>query len=246
MVSIPNSEKLVTALDLKTPIVGIYDTPDVSGFENLESPETGKNACLVRFYPHWQEGKSLHLTRETAGCGGSAYWLFGKETRTRENFIEFLAVKEGLKDSKELMSRWLDHEHPYKPEYSNLVIGPLHDIQFKYLKTVTFFITPDQLSVLTIAAHYFHSPEDLVPPVIVPMGSGCMQMLTILKDLDFPQAVIGSTDISIRKYLPAGLIAFTMTVPMYRQMCALDERSFLYKPFLRNLKESRGKLGDVA
>ncbi len=30
-----------------------------------------------------------------------------------------------------------------------------------------------------------------------------------------------------------------MTKPMFEQLCALDERSFLYKPFWKNLREAR-------
>ena len=36
--------------------------------------------------------------------------------------------------------------------------------------------------------------------------------------------------------------AFTVTVPMYRQLCALDEKSFLHKPFWRNLQRARERV----
>jgi Uncharacterised ArCR, COG2043 len=243
MPEVPNPAMLVEALELTTPIIGIYDAPDPSVFEGVVIPEPGKHGCLLRFYPNWIEGKTLHLTRKTAGCGGSAYWLFGKETRTRQNLIHFLADTEGLKDSGELMDRWLDHVKPYHPDHDNILTGPLNDDQFQYLKTVTFMVTPDQLSILTIGAQYFHSPEDMFPPVIAPMGSGCMQMLPLLKDLDLPQAIIGSTDVAMRQFIPPEIITFTVTVPMFRQLCALDDRSFLFKPFLKNLKKARGEKG---
>jgi hypothetical protein len=243
MSQVPDPARLIEVLELYHPLIGIYDTPDAGGFEPTVTPQPGQHMCLLRFFRDWCDGKTLHLTRENSGCSGSAHWIFGKETRTRENYVKFLAESEGLKDSGELMDRWLDHERPYKPEYTNIMVGPLEDEQFAYLKTVTFFVTPDQMGALTIGAQYFHSPEDLLPPVIAPMGSGCMQMLTLLRDLDFPQAVIGSTDISMRKHIPPELIAFTVTVPMYRQLCQLDERSFLYKPFLRDLKKARGERG---
>lgn len=239
MTFIPNPEKLLAKLELAFPLIGIYDAPEATGFEPLISPLPGQHNCLFKFYPHWQEGQTLHLTRETAGCGGSAHWFFGKETRTREEFVKFLAVTEGLRDTPELMNRWLDHEKPYKNEYPHLLIGPLKNDKIKYLKTITFFVTPDQLSVLSIGAHYYHSPDDMLPPVIAPMGSGCMQMLPLLKDLDFPQAIIGSMDIAMRQFIPTNIIAFTVTLPMFMQLCQLDERSFLFKPFLRNLKDAR-------
>jgi hypothetical protein len=36
-------------------------------------------------------------------------------------------------------------------------------------------------------------------------------------------------------------LAFTVTLPMFEQLCRLDEKSFLYKPFLRNLQKARSK-----
>lgn len=240
---VPNAARLIEALELETPLIGVYDTPEVSGFEPLVRHQVGKHVCLLRSYENWLNGETLHLTRENAGCGGSAYWMFGKETRTRDEFIHFLAVTEGLKDTPQLISRWLDTEKPYRPEHENIMVGPLNDDQFEYLKTITFLVTPDQLSILMYGAQYFHSPDDMLPPVIAPMGSGCAQMLALLKDLDYPQGLIGSMDIAMRQYLPPGIICFTVTVPMLRQLCQLDERSFLFKPFLKNLKRFRGERG---
>jgi len=57
---------------------------------------------------------------------------------------------------------------------------------------------------------------------------------------DIPQASIGATDIAMHQYLPPDILAFVVTKPMFRQLCSLDERSFLYKSFLQNLKKARG------
>jgi len=84
-----------------------------------------------------------------------------------------------------------------------------------------------------IGAQYFSKPED-TDPVIAPFGSGCMELLPLFKDLNIPQALIGSTDIAMRKYLPPDLLAFTVTKPMFEKLCKLDKKSFLEK--LRNSK----------
>lgn len=243
MLPLPNAGRLIEKLELTIPIIGVYDAPDPAPFEPLVEPNPGENTCLYKSYPHWREGKTLHVTRENSGCGGCAYWIFGKETRTRHDFLKFLVGTEGLKDSEELMDRWLNHLKPYKPEHPHLLIGPLRQDNVEYLKTVTFLVNPDQLSALMVGAQYYHTPEDLIPPVIAPFGSGCMQLLALLRDLDYPQAVIGATDIAMRQHIPAEITAFTVTVPLYRQLCQLDEHSFLYKAFLSNLKKSRGEKG---
>jgi hypothetical protein len=66
-----------------------------------------------------------------------------------------------------------------------------------------------------------------------------MQLIPF-NDLDIPQASIGTTDIAMREYIPPDILGFTVTKSMFRHLCALDERSFLYKPFLRKLRKARG------
>ena len=54
------------------------------------------------------------------------------------------------------------------------------------------------------------------------------------------QAIIGATDIAMRRFLPPELLAFTVTKPMFEQLRGLDEKSFLYKPFRQDLRKERG------
>jgi len=240
---LPNAENIIEKLELTIPLIGVYDAPNPEPFEPLLETDPGKNTCIFKFYKDWLEGKTLHLTRENSGCGGCAYWVFGKQTREREDYVKLLAETEGLKDSRALMNRWLDASKPYKPQHPHIFIGPVREEQADYLKSITFFVNPDQLSSLMIGAQYFQAPYDPLPPVTAPFGSGCMQLLALFKDFDYPQAMIGTTDIAMRQYIPPEILAFTVTLPLYRQLCQLDERSFLYKPFLNNLKKSRGQKG---
>jgi hypothetical protein len=127
---------------------------------------------------------------------------------------------------------------PYRAENNHLFIGPLRENAWAYAKTVTFLVNPDQLSALAIGAQYHSAPDD-PPPVIAPFGSGCSQLVPF-RDLDIPQASIGSTDIAMRRHIPADLMDFSVTRSMFGQLSALDTRSFLYKPFLERLKQARG------
>jgi hypothetical protein len=43
----------------------------------------------------------------------------------------------------------------------------------------------------------------------------------------------------MRQWLPPDKVAFTVTKPMFEQLCKLDERSFLFKPFLQRLQKAR-------
>lgn len=236
----PNPSNLLKIARITTPLIGLYDAPDPTPFAPLVEPKRGKRACVFTFYNEWLKGKTLHITADNSGCGGCEHWLFGKETRSREEFIKFLVDEEGLKASHDLMNRWLDYNKPYRPEHPHIMLGPLKEDRYDYLKTITFYVNPDRLSLLILGANYHHAPGD-EPPVIAPFGSGCMELLPLFPNLEIPQAIIGSADIAMRHFFPPDILSLTVTKPMFERLCNLSEKSFLYKPFWKNLIKSRSK-----
>ena len=234
----PDATNLIEGIGLGVPLIGLYDAPDVNPFEPLVEPEPGKRACLFTFFEQWLAGKTLHLTKDSFRCPGAGHWLFGVATRSREDFIRFLVDDEGLKSSHDLMDQWLDHRKSYRPEHAHLLIGPLREGQYEHLKSVTFYVNPDQLSGLILGAQYNSGPSDPLP-VIAPFGSGCMQLISLFEDLSVPQAIVGATDIAMRRHLDSTLSAFTVTKPMFEQLCGLDDRSFLHKRFWKTLRKAR-------
>jgi hypothetical protein len=238
---VPDSSRLIMQMDLTLPLLGFYDAPATEGFEPLVSPEPGKHMCIYCFFENFRRGETLVITRENFGCGGAGSCLCNVQTRSRQEYIRFLVEGEGLKGSPELMGEWIDRRRSYLQQHPYLFMGPVRAEKYEYLKTVTFFVNPDQLSMLIIGANYDAAPGD-PPPVAAPFGSGCMELLPLFDDLEAPQAVIGATDIAMRQYLPRDVLAFTVTRPMFERLCALDEKSFLFKPFLRNLKKARAGL----
>lgn len=235
----PDPRKLIKKMGFTVPLLGIYDAPDSFIFEPVVKPPLKTRVCLFNFYNRWLKGETLQLTRDNYGCGGCGSALFNVTTRSREEFIKFLVDEEGLKSSHNLMGKWLDHRKQYEPKHGNLFAGQLRPEQYQYLLTVTFFVNPDQLSLLILGANYHSGPGD-PPAVIAPFGSGCMELLTLFGSLDTPRAIIGATDIAMRQSLPPDILAFTVTRPMFKQLCDLDNKSFLYKPFWKNLQKARG------
>lgn len=234
----PDPTNLLSRVGIRIPLIGFYDAPDAFPYDPLVRPEQNKHVCIFAFYDNWLNGEILHITKDNFGCDGAGHHLFGISERSREDFVSFLVDDEGLKSSYDLMNQWLDSRKAYKPEHPNILIGPLREDQYEYLKSITFYVNPDQLSVLMLGAQYNSAPSDL-PAVIAPFGSGCMELLPLFEDLSIPQAMIGATDIAMRQFLPPNILAFTVTKPMFRQLCELNERSFLYKPFWKNLRQAR-------
>lgn len=237
----PDPTNLLEISGLRIPLVGFYDAPDPTPFGPLVRPARGQRTCVFAFYENWLGGETLHITEDNCGCRGAAHWLFDVTTRSRQDFVRFLVDDEGLKSSHDLMDLWLDWHAPYRQEHANILIGPLRAGQYRYLKSVTFYVNPDQLSLLALGAQYHSAPDD-PPPVVAPFGSGCMQLVSLFEDLSVPQALIGGTDIAMRQFLPPDVLAFTVTKPLFERLCALDERSFLHKPFWKRLRKARGTL----
>jgi hypothetical protein len=234
----PNPLILIQRIDLEIPLIGFYDAPDPRPFAPTVIPDSGE--CVFSFYKNWLRGETLHITKDHYGCGGAGRWMCGITTRPKKAFIEFLVDEEGLKSSHTLMERWIDSKTPYQASYPHLLIGPLKQDQWNYVKSVTFFVNPDQLSTLMIGAQYESLPED-PPPVLAPFGSGCMELLPF-DNPNIAQAAISTTDIAMRQYIPPDILGFTVTKSMFKRLCALDEQSFLYKPFLQRLRKARGLL----
>ncbi len=229
--------KLLKAADIKIPLIGFYDTPHKEPFAPFVKPEQ----CIFSCYNGWLQGRTTVLSEENVasiGCPGAGYWSCNIASAPREQVAHYLGEVEGLKASQNLMAELLTNQGPYQRENDFIIIGPLKADQYHHLKTVTFFVNPDQLSLLLTGAEY-HNASVTDPPVMAKYGSGCGQMAALFNDFDTPKAFIGATDIAMRSYLPIEILAFTVTKPMFEMLCELDENSFLGKSFWQQLKQAR-------
>lgn len=234
-----NQSILLEKLNLKYPLLGVYDAPPESSFKKLIAPPENKRICMFAYFNQWAKGKTLKLSKDNSGCKGCGYWWFNKESQSQEDFVKFLVEDEGLKDTNDKMEQWLLDNNTYKPEYDSIFVGPIDDEFERFVKTITFWVNADQLSVLSLAAYYFNESGSK-PPIMTPFGSGCMQALTLFEDFEQPRAIIGSMDIAMRQYLPSNYFAFTVTLPLFKLFMNIDEKSFLNKPFLSTLLKTRG------
>ena len=239
----PDPTNLLETAEISNRLIGFYDTPETIGFD----PFVKANHCVFSCYAGWMQGKSTCLSEGNIGvigCPGAGYWSCNVATVPREDVAHSLAVKEGLKASSQLMCRWLANRPPYQRQHAHIVIGPLREEYYDYLKTITFYVNSDQLSLLITGAEYCNaSPTH--HPVTAVFGSGCGQLAAVLDDFDRPQAVIGGTDIAMRPYLPRDTLAFTVTKSMFEQLCRLDRSSFLYQSFWTRVKRSRNQSGPI-
>lgn len=245
----PDPASLLEVSGITTPLIGFYDVPNPKPF----APFAKLKRCFFSAYENWLRGESICISEGASSCQGGGYWVGGVVPRwavkaagancaPREAFAKSLNQREGFKSSAALMCQWFENLAPYRIENGYVVIGPLRDEQYAFLKTVTFFVNPDQLSLLLLGTEYHNSSVN-VNPAFTAFGSGCGQLAALLGNVDphTPRAIIGATDIAMREHLPPEILALTVNKPMYKQLCELDENSFLYKPFWRRLKRARGE-----
>jgi hypothetical protein len=234
----PDPTTLLEIAGIMVPLIGFYDLPDPKPFEPLAKPKR----CIFSAYQNWLAGESICLTEGSCTCRGGGYWIGGAEFTTRDDFARTLNEREGFKSSPELMEQWLENLEPYRIQNGYVVIGPLREDQYDFLKTVTFFVNPDQLSLLLLGTEYNNASVH-AHPAITAFGSGCGQLAALpgAFDPDIPKAVIGATDIAMREHLPADILALTVNKPMFEQLCELDGDSFLHKSFWKRLRMARGE-----
>jgi hypothetical protein len=242
----PDPAPLLDSAGIDTPVIGFYDLADPTPFEPFARP----GRCIFSAWERWRAGESVLISSGSCSCMGGGYWIGGTmpawavkaaggEQPPLAAFASRLNQREGFKDSDEIMLREFEHREPYIIRNGQVVIGPLRADQYQHLMTVTFYLNPDQLSLLVIAAEYHNAAP--TSAITVPFGSGCGQLAAVLGDLDseVPRAAIGATDVAMREHLPPDLLAFTVNKPMFEQLCALDRRSVLHKPFWTRLQRAR-------
>lgn len=228
---------LINIAKISIPPVAVYQVSDTGPFQPFASPVH----CIFQNYPDWQNSQSTVISRENAsdfGCAGTGYWMCGIESMPRENVTQYLVGQEGLKDSTDTYTRWLENHPPFQLGEESIVISQLRDDQYDFLKTATFFVNADQLALFLTGAEYRNGSSNC-SRVTAPYGSGCGMLLALLQDFDEPHAVIGATDIAMRKYLPPDILAFTVNKPMLEQLCGLNDKSFLHKSFWQELQKAR-------
>ena len=195
----PDPTTILETLAIGAPPIGLYDAPDPTPFAPLVEPKPRE--CVFAAFPHWLAGGTLHITKEKHGCGGGH--LLGDQVpqRSRAGLVKFLVDEEGLRASHALMDLWLEARPGFQPRHAHVLIGPLRGDQYEHLRSVTFYVNADQLSVLCTGAVYYSKPDDPTP-VIVPFGSGCAQLAGLFAHFDVPQAIVGAADQAMRKHLP--------------------------------------------
>jgi uncharacterized protein (DUF169 family) len=112
-------------------------------------------------------------------------------------------------------------------------------------RVIVLFADPDQISALVVLANYSRGDNE---NVIIPYAAGCQTMgIYPYREGDAarPRAVVGLTDVTVRRYirkqLGENLLTFAVPLALFDEMEANVPGSFLERPVWRELMEERRK-----
>ncbi len=156
-----------------------------------------------------------------------------KPFMTKESFDNFLHGERYVK-SPELVEKFIQALPLTEIPSTYVVFRPLSDIDpaKKKPQAVIFFVSPDQLSALTVLANYGRGDNE---NVIIPYAAGC-QTIGIYPYREVqsknPRAVVGLTDLSARVYVRKQLgdpnfMTFSVPFSLFEEMEQNVPGSFL-------------------
>jgi hypothetical protein len=146
--------------------------------------------------------------------------------------------KEGLRASADLVMARLESETPPRPASGFVLVGPLRLDQWNSVRSITFLVDPDRLAALMTLAGYW-SADDVVS---APFGSGCSFLWKSLgAEGKGPLAIIGGTDVAMRRFLPTAILTLTVGPAHFARMLTAPEGSFLDLDWWNDLMDTRAR-----
>lgn len=240
--------RLRQALRLTTPIVALYDTAPDAGFEPLV--EAQGHACCFAYYGRWATGTTLVVRRgddsfasPKHGCPGlqRALGLAPSYPPWMASFLTDGAngapMGEGLKASPALAQEFLDRAVAPRPRGDSMLMGPLRLERWDDVRTVTFFADPDRVSALLTLAAFWSGQDD---EVAAPFSSGCGLMWRELANQSRDRAILGCTDIAMRRHLPPEILSLSVSPERFERMVAFPDGAFLNRDWWRQLLAAHG------
>ncbi len=204
------------------------ELPLVFGYSNQPWSEPQKvNGCFFKCFTEVRSGIPRTLDAGTIGCGGGK--LYTGFSGMPERVPHFVSLKEKYKQTPEMVIAYieqLDMPLAGKP-YLNFCRVDQTDT-FDDKEGILFFASPDILSGLTTWAYFDNNDEMAVSSIF---GSGCSAVVSQAVTENRRQGrrtFIGGFDPSVRPYLCANELTFTIPIHRFREMYNTMRASCLY------------------
>ena len=233
--------QLISLLGLKTPITAIYSLE--SHYQLFPNAVEVEGCVFINeMGKHILKGTPLLFTPSLPKlCPGWKKIIFGADSIPREALIKTLCEFEILRPSIESANMWLNSApYPSPPETGCIVLAPFQSLLIDHIRTISFWVNPDQLSALIAAANFYDISEP-EPSITVSTWTNCMSMVSMPTGTgDIPRAVIGLIDPSKRFQIPdRSLVSLNCNLAMLQRLIksAANPKSVLHKAFIAKLHQ---------
>jgi hypothetical protein len=240
-------ERLKEKLRLETPLIAVYDAAPDEAFEPTVTARG--RACCFAYYKQWLQGKTLVIEKDKSnsfgdpqsGCPGAqrAFGLTDQYPPWMAHFLtdgEGAPMGEGLKATPQLAREYIERARPPALSGDTVLLGPLKLERWNAVRSVSFFVDPDRLAaVMTLSAFWSSDPDF----VTAPFSSGCGLLWRDLDQQNRERAMIGCTDIAMRRYIPPEILCLTVRPGHFEKMVGFPEGAFLNREWWNALMEAR-------
>jgi len=206
----------------------------------------GRWGCVAAMIVAAAKGRTAVFDRETYGCAGGGIGLGFGDPYREYPIEELLSTGDGgAHRAWTRGSHLAEGERYFKtPEIARKFVEalPIREVPTKYVvlkpfaqvaegetpSLVMFLANADQLSALLILSNYHRAIKE---GAIAPFGAGCHSILYGFAEAerDHPRAVIGFTDITVRKLVERDILSLTVPWELYLEMEKNVEGSFIEK-----------------
>ena len=202
--------------------------PLLFGYSDQPVAATEKiGGCFFKGLQAAREGVPVSLSAEVIGCGGGK--LYTGFAEMPEHVPGFVSLKEKYKKTPEMVAEYVKGLSMKRAEkkYMNFVRIDKAET-FEGFEGILFYATPDMLSGLSGWAFYDTNADDAV---VARFGSGCstvVSMTVVENARQGYRCFIGLLDPSVRPYIGADELGFTIPMSRFRVMLETMRQCFLF------------------
>ena len=202
--------------------------PLLFGYSDKPIANTEKiGGCFFKGLQAAREGTPVSLSPEVIGCGGGKLYIGFSDMP--ERVPGFVSLKEKYKKTPEMVTDYVNSlgmRRATKP-YLNFIRIDKAD-SFEGIEGILFYATPDMLAGLCGWAFFDTNAEDAV---VTKFGSGCSTVvsMTIVENARQGQrCFLGLFDPSVRPYVGANELSFTIPMSRLKRMTETMKECFLF------------------
>ena len=202
--------------------------PLLFGYSDKPIANTEKiGGCFFKGLQAAREGTPVSLSAEVIGCGGGK--LYTGFSDMPERVPGFVSLKEKYKKTPKMVTDYVNSlgmRRATKP-YLNFIRIDKAD-SFEGTEGILFYATPDMLAGLCGWSFFDTNAEDAV---VTKFGSGCSTVvsMTIVENAwQGQRCFLGLFDPSVRPYVGANELSFTIPMSRLKRMTETMKECFLF------------------